>query len=205
MLPTPAEPPRARTVPPLSPELRASLGPPPLYKGEDEAEYAHVYERLRTDVVPRDVVEEIYIRDAANYWWDVRRLRRNKAKLLESSRAAGLWRLLKDLIPEPQARIKLLHNWARGDAQARDEVTTLLRTAGIDDSAVEAQTLCALIDQVERIDRLIMLADARFVALLREIDRHRSSLGARLRDAMPPAIDDAEFEEVTAAPGEEGT
>jgi hypothetical protein len=32
-------------------------------------------------------------------------LRRLKAKLLESSGAAGLWRMLRDLIPEQQARI----------------------------------------------------------------------------------------------------
>lgn len=191
-------------MPPLSPELRASLGPPPLFKGEDEAEYAYVYDRLRADIVPQDVVEEIYIRDAADYWWDVRRQRRIKTRLLESSRASGLWRLMSHLIPNQQARIKLLADWSRGDAKARDEVATLLREAELDDSAIEAQTFCALIDQVEQLDRLAMLANARFAALLHEIDRRRSSLGARLRDALPAAIEDAEFEEFVE-PGDEDT
>jgi hypothetical protein len=52
---------------------------------------------------------------------------------------------------------------------------------------------------VERIDRMIMTAEARRNATLREIDRHRETLGRRLRQAVVEAeAQDASFEVVEA-------
>lgn len=191
----------APSLPPISPELAASLGPPPLYRGESAAEYEHMYASLRSAIAPLDVIEEIFIRDVADYFWDVRRLRRLKAKLLESSRASGLWRLLNHQVPNLQERAKLVSRWALGEPAAIDRVTTLIRNAGLEDSAIEAQTLAATIPYIEQIDRLITKADERFAALLREIDRHRTAVAVRVREAAQTVVD-AEFEEVE--PGSQG-
>ncbi len=66
----PAEPPSVSAVKPVNPDLRASLGPPPLYTGENEAISSHLYNSLRADCWPRDAVEELYVRDAADYAWE---------------------------------------------------------------------------------------------------------------------------------------
>ncbi|HEY2231135.1 MAG TPA: hypothetical protein VGI22_26045 [Xanthobacteraceae bacterium] len=63
--------------------------------------------------------------------------------------------------------------------------------------AIAAQGLCRRLDNVERIDRMIMTAEARRNATLREIDRHRETLGRRLRQAVVEA-EDAAFEVVDA-------
>jgi hypothetical protein len=180
----------------LDPQLRDSLGPPPLYKGESEKEYSFLWERLRSEVRPRDVIEEMYVRDVIDYAWETRRYRRLKAKLLEASRAKGLWRVLCDLVPNPGDRMKLVSDWACDKLDARRKVAEMMQTAGLDESAIEAQTFAALIGHIEQIDRLSMLADGRMVALLREIEHHRSSFGRQLRETIPE-IEDVEFESLT--------
>lgn len=61
--------------------------------------------------------------------------------------------------------------------------------------AVMAQTLAIKLDAIERIDRMIMSAEARRNAVLREMDRHRSALADALRRATEN-VRDAEFTEV---------
>jgi hypothetical protein len=54
------------------------------------------------------------------------------------------------------------------------------------------------IDSVERIDRMVMSAEARRNAALREIERHRAGLAEALRRATDDVVD-ADFEDI--APG----
>jgi hypothetical protein len=61
-----------------------------------------------------------------------------------------------------------------------------------------AETLALKIDEVERIDRMAASAEARRNVALREIDRHRSVLGAALRQAVEE-VEDAEFKEIPAS------
>ena len=66
--------------------------------------------------------------------------------------------------------------------------------------AVMAQTLAKKLDDVERIDRMLANAEARRHLVLREIDRHRAAVAARLRDATEQ-IEDASFTEVAKPDG----
>ena len=86
-----------------------------------------------------------------------------------------------------------------GDEEASAEVERLLGRAGLTIDAVMAQTLAARIDDVERIDRMVTIAEARRDAVLREIRSRRAAFGQALRRAGQ-AID-AEFEDVAPAPG----
>ena len=73
----------------------------------------------------------------------------------------------------------------------------MLASADLTMEAVLAQTLAAEIDHVDRIDRMIMSAEARRNVALREIDRHRAALGEQLRRATQD-IEDAEFKVIAA-------
>jgi hypothetical protein len=55
--------------------------------------------------------------------------------------------------------------------------------------------LVVKLDEIERIDRMIASSEARRNNALREIDRHRATLGAALRAAVDEA-EDAEFTNV---------
>jgi hypothetical protein len=60
-----------------------------------------------------------------------------------------------------------------------------------------AQTLSLKINDIERIDRMVMAAEARRDATLREIERHRATLGQALRRETEQ-VEEGEFEEVDA-------
>jgi hypothetical protein len=174
----------------------ALLGPRPLIDGEEGTNYDVILERISADVAPADFVEVIWVRNVADLVWDSVRRRRLKSQLLQAAAHQGLERLLASIIDWMRAE-QLSRKWALGDEEAMGEVERLLGRAGLTFDAVMAQTLAARIDDVERIDRMVIIAEARRDAVLREIRSRRLAFAQALRRAGD-AID-AEFEDV--APG----
>jgi len=175
---------------------RALLGPRPLIDGEDGTNYDVILERISADVAPEDFVEEILVRNVVDLVWDSVRLRRLKSQRLHAAAHQGLERVLTPLLGWLSAD-KLSGKWASGDEEAISQVEALLGRAGLTIDDVMAQTLAARIDDVERIDRMVIIAEARRDAVLREIRARRLAFGQALSRAGE-AID-AEFEDV--APG----
>ena len=176
----------------------ALLGPRPLIDGEDGTNYDVILERISADVAPADFVEEIWVRNVVDLVWESIRLRHLKSQLLHAAAHEGLARVLTPLLDWPSAD-RLSRTWALGDEEASAEVERLLGRAGLTIDAVMAQTLAARIDDVERIDRMVTIAEARRDAVLREIRARRAAFGQALRRAGQ-AID-AEFEDVAPAAG----
>jgi hypothetical protein len=75
------------------------------------------------------------------------------------------------------------------------KVDAALAATGLTRDRVMAETLARKLDEVERIDRMVAGAEARRNIALREIDRHRATLGAALRQAADEVLD-AEFKEI---------
>ena len=57
------------------------FGPPSLLEGEDGAAYAGLLERVQEAVKPRDVIEQIAMRDFVDITWQIFRLRRLRRSL----------------------------------------------------------------------------------------------------------------------------
>jgi hypothetical protein len=191
--PAPASPPAATRTP-----CRALLGPRPLIDGEDGTNYDVILERISADVAPADFVEEIWVRNVVDLVWESVRLRRLKSHLLHAAAHEGLSKVLTPLLGLLDAD-DLSSRWASGDEEAVSEVKQLLGEAGLTIDAVMAQTLAARIDDVERIDRMVIIAEVRRDAVLREIRSRRTAFGQALRRAGQ-AID-AEFEDVAPTSG----
>jgi hypothetical protein len=171
------------------------FGPAPLLEGEDAAAYDDLLARVSGAVKPSDILEEIWVRDVVDLVWDALRLRRLKASLIATKAHNGLVQILEPLSDWASARA-LAKAWAKRDPGAIKEVDVLLASADLTMDAVMAQTLALKLDAVERIDRMIMSAEARRNAVLREVDRHRASVAQALRRAAN--VEDAQFEEVGA-------
>ena len=75
------------------------------------------------------------------------------------------------------------------------KVDDVLAAIGLTRDELMAETLAWKLDEVERIDRMIAGAEARRNVALREIDRHRATLEAALRQAADEVLD-AEFKEI---------
>ena len=92
--------------------------------------------------------------------------------------------------------------WRIKEPGALKEVQRLLDKAGMPWDAIKAEALSLRISDVERIDRLIVSAESRRDATLREIERHRAALGRKLRAAVQQ-VEDAEYHLLEEKPVEE--
>ena len=180
-------------------DLQGLFGPPPLVEGEDPAAYDALSAHIRNAVEPRDVLEEIWVRDIVDIFWETLRLRRLKAKLLQSSAMSGVMRILSSLFEPDRAR-EMARRWASGKSDARELVRSHLERHGLDQEAIHAQTLGALLDQYGKIDAMIIQTEARRNAVLREVDRHRDAVAQRLR-AATTEIEVAHFEVIASDGG----
>lgn len=173
--------------------VRSNLfGPAPLIAGEDQRDYDEVCRRFYDAVKPNDFVEEIWVREIADLVWDAVRLRRLQAALLASTARDELPFMLGGYYRD---WYDLAWDWAKGKRKAIEEVDARLAAMGLTVHSLMAQALTKKIDDFERIDRMILNKQLRRDAILREIDRHRTTLGQKLRDAVEQ-IQDGEFEVV---------
>lgn len=197
----------ATLQPPVPPRPGlACVGPPALLAGEDAAGYEALRARIAATLAPADVLEEIWTRDVVDLVWEIFRLRRLKAALMQEAAYQGLADVLRPrhaLLPQPECQATATQ-WACGDRAASAVVDKALAKSGLSMDAVRARTLALRIDDVERIDRMTMVAEGRRDTILRELERHRASTAQRLRRALG-AAEDAEFEVIApddaAGPG----
>jgi hypothetical protein len=171
----------------------AFLAPPPLIAGEDAAAYDDLLARISTALEPSDILEEIWVRDVVDMVWDALRLRRLKAQLLTVSAYEGMHTILRRFL-DWQFSEQVARQWALRDQAAVTKAEAVLASAGLTAEAVTAQTLALKIDIVERIDRMMVTAEARRNAVLREIERHRASFARTLRRAVREVEDAEEVE-----------
>jgi hypothetical protein len=189
----PHQPSTAAGESPITPEVDV-FGPPPLINGEDPTTYEAFLRRVSVAVRPRDVIEEILVRDVIDLSWEVLRSRRLKASFSRAAEYKGVEKAIEPLAEYPFSEA-LSELWAKREPEAIEEVNCLLAKSGLTIDAVAGQTLVLHLDEVERIDRLLATAEARRNNALHEIDRHRASSGATLRTAVEEA-EDAEYVDV---------
>ena len=172
------------------------MGPAPLFEGEATAAYDELLVRVSGAVKPADIFEEIWVRDIVDLVWEALRLRRLKANLMTAMAYRGLEQILKPLVGFLEEE-GLAKAWAARDQNAIKRVDKVLASAGLTMDAVMAQTLSISLDDIERIDRMIATAEVRRNAILREVDRHRTTWGHELRRAAQQA-EEAGFELIEA-------
>jgi len=164
-------------------ELDDLLGPAPLLPNESIADYEGLKARLRVKLAPRDVIEEIWLRDILDLQWEVLRMRRLKARLLSNGSPLGLESLLHRRVPYSDVG-KLVEAWARGDKNDIKEIQQLLKSRGLSMDDVDAHSLLKRLEPLEKIDRMITQAEARRNNALREIERSREAVARRARVAL---------------------
>src|SRR5262245_22956977 len=194
--------PKSSTTPASLPERAGRLalfGPPPLLEGEDTAAYDELLARISGAVKPADIFEEIWVRDIVDLVWEAFRLRWLKANLMTAVAHMGLTQILEPLIGWRDAH-NLAEAWARREPSAIKQTDELLGSAGLTMDAVMAQALSLKLNDIERIDRMTATAEGRRNAILREVDRHRTTWGQDLRQAVQQ-IEAAEIKVIDAQPG----
>jgi hypothetical protein len=164
-------------------DLDDLLGPPPLLPNESAADYEGLKARLRAKIMPRDVVEEIWLRDILDLQWEVLRMRRLKSRILSSSSPSGLGSLLHRRANYRDVEA-LVQGWSQGNKESIKQVDRLLKQLGLSHDDVDAHSLLKTLDPLERIDRMIAQAEARRNNALREIEKSRETAARRMRAAL---------------------
>ena len=180
------------------------FGPPPLFDGEDPKIYDHLLAQVSTTVMPEDIFEDIWVRDIVDLTIEVLRLRRLKASLITANAYKGLSETLSPLVGRMQAET-LAEGWAARKSDVVEEVNKTLTSAGLSSTdSILAETFCLKVNDIERIEHMMALAEMRRNSTLREIDRHRQTLGQKLRRAAQQ-LEDGQFrviEHTTSIAGE---
>jgi hypothetical protein len=168
----------------------AFLAPPPLLEGEDAASYDDLLARISGTLKPADILEEIWVRDVVDLTWDVFRLRRLKVHLLRADAHQGMAELIGPLLKWDHT-FRTAVDWRLGEEAAVKTVDATLAATGLTVDAAAALTFARRIHEIERIDRMTMAAEARRNAILREIERHRTTLRRavdRVEDAQVEGV-----------------
>ena len=185
-------------------EHPALFGPPPLFDGEDPKIYDQLLAQVSTTVMPEDIFENIWVRDVVDLTIEVLRLRRLKVNLMKSNAYKGLTETLLPLVGRMQAET-LAEGWAARKSDVVEEVNKTLTSAGLSSTdSILAETFCLKVNDIERIEHMMALAEMRRNSTLREIDRHRQTLGQKLRRAAQQ-LEDGQFrviEHTTSIDGE---
>lgn len=182
----------------------AFFGFSPLLTGEDPAKYHELLQAIFDYVQPADIFERIWTREIADSVWEKLRFHGLMVSLMNATEQQALERVLRPLfgglrVLEAEA---LALKWRIKEPGALKEVQRLLDKAGMTWDAIKAEALSLRISDVERIDRLIVSAESRRDATLREIERHRAALGRKLRAAVQQ-VEDAEYHLLEEKPVEE--
>ena len=161
---------------------RDLIGAPPVLQAGDAPRYAALEGRVYEAFQPKDILEEIWASDFVALEWEIISLRAVKVHLARSSMRAGL-----DKILEPhfdwKEKEELLNAWVKHDPRARDQVQSHIQALGLDESSIIAQTVVAILRELETIENQIARAEVRRNMALREFERHREVVAYGLQSA----------------------
>ena len=171
------------------------FAPSPLIEGEDGTAYNELLATMCAAIKPKDILEEMRMREAVDQMWETQHWRRLKAAFLTSIRLEGIHNILEGLLGEAELG-RFLKQWATHDEQAVKQLEEWLASLGLTMDIVVARTMSsnANIKRIKHFDQMIVNAEARRDAALGKIERHRASAPALRRENHE--VIDAEFEDV---------
>jgi hypothetical protein len=172
-----------------APAMTDVFGKPPLLRDEDANLYDALFSRVVAAARPRDPFEWMLLKDYTDLAWEIFRLRRAKAGIIDGARKDALVLILNRFKLDVLAARKF-----HSDPDTRALIVQQLADRGFDERIITHEAVSYCSGRLAALERLIASAEHRRNAMLREIDYHRGGLATRLRDA--PDVVDAETEDV---------
>jgi hypothetical protein len=169
----------------------------PLLITESEDEFDRIRDALNQEIKPRGIIEEMYVADIAHLVWEVFRLRRCKAGIVNAAFRTALQTVLSqvlrtvedwELFELEDGAARIARKWF-SDPDSKQKVAELLRQFELDETAIEAEAIRSSAEDIDRIDRLLTSAEARRDRALVCVARYRGDLGALLRETSTRMIE----------------
>jgi hypothetical protein len=171
-------------------ELRQLFGPPPVLSSESRQSYDEIMARLMEGFAPRNIIEQMYIKELADCTWEMVRYTRHKTLTLQrrfqprldyQTQRQGVAAQSNDTLakgPAQQTGVSAATPDDVLDGLVKEIDDILLKPAAELD---HVRALEVAIVKLERINKLLNPARARRDNILEQIERYRAGLGQRLR------------------------
>jgi hypothetical protein len=181
---------------------RASLLPePPLLTSESAEEFERLRDGLEQDIKPSGIIEQIYVADFAYMVWDIGRLRRAKALIIKLAFQASLKDVLTQILRDKARSIdwqtesrhsdkarNIARRWCT-DQKIKKQVSDLLQEFGLDQFAIEAESIRASSATLEKLERMLSSLESRRDKALYRVADYRANLAHQLRGSTDKLIE----------------
>src|SRR5215831_13117268 len=174
----------------------ALLPKSPLLITESADEFDALRDAFEQEIKPRGIIEQMYVHDICAIVWEILRLRRCKAVIINSAFRSALQDLLKQLLRQPGQSGYEVEDEAQAlaqawftDQEAKKQVSELLSQFELDESAIEAEAIRRSSSDLELLDRMLTSLESRRNKALGCVAEYRASLAQQLRDSADRIID----------------
>jgi hypothetical protein len=168
----------------------------PLLITESADEFDALRDALEQEIKPRGIIEQMYVHDISSIVWEILRLRRCKAVIINAAFRGALENLLKQLLRqenedpfEVQDEAQTLAQAWFTDQEVKKQVSELLSQFNLDESAIEAEAIRRSSSDLELLDRMLTSLESRRNKALGCVAEYRTSLGHQLRESADRLID----------------
>ena len=167
---------------PLKQKLDSILGKPQLLVGDDHDEFIQIEAGIVAEINPQDVLENLWCRDVVERSYEIFRLRRWRAQLIEIREMNAVRILLNqssELIRYPERIDDLVNGWGANDQDTIDRIYEILTHTDRRHSHIEAQVVGNNLESLTAIENLLLSNELRRDSVIREIERHRDMKAKR--------------------------
>jgi hypothetical protein len=187
----------------LSSEVLAQFSRPALLVTEAAEDFDALHAQLVHEIAPCGFIERMHVGEFSKIVWEMLRLHRCKAAMINTAFRPALKKLLLELGSQAAEPISygeadaLAFAWFT-DPTAKDQVAEILTRFHLDDTAIEAEAIRSLAAELELIDRMLMTLEARRNRALRGIAEYRESFALTVRKKSDGIIEAEAVRQLTA-------
>jgi hypothetical protein len=178
----------------------------PVLLTESIAEFVALRKQLYDEIRPDGIIEQGWVDDLAAVMWEIMRLLRIRAEILNGAFYKALQKILKqvwsedfeDYLARDRAIEDLAWQWLANDSDAQAKVSKLLGQHQFDETAIEAQAFRMRADDLAKLDFVLSRAELRREKLLAAIATFRQGLGKLVRQVSDQLLEQIEPGQVVA-------
>jgi hypothetical protein len=184
---------------------RLRAGAPVLITESVDA-FVALRQQLYNEIRPDGIIEQGWVDDLAAVMWEIMRLLRIKAEILNGAFYEALIKILKqvwnedfeDYFARDDAIEDLAWQWLGNDSDAKAKVSEMLGQHLLDETSIEAETFRMRAGDLERLDYMLSRAELRREKLLTGIAAFRQGLGKLVRQVSDQLLEQVEPGQVVA-------
>ena len=160
--------------------LNSILFASPVLITECKAELDKLREALTQDLAPRDTIEKLFVADLAHLVWEKLRLRGAKTAMWNMACKDAVLRIPAATDPHLAAKVK---DFWLCDAGVREAVLECLDESGLDESAIEAEAMRWVAQDLKMLDMMMASLEMRFQNTFYAIAKYRETFAKQARIA----------------------